>query len=88
MTEQQKIAHALRESIGAVLREQWSGPRIQMAALALLIDAADTAAKHLEDEPAPEIGECPHAAPYHYCPQRVADPCPVGLVGAQGGPMS
>lgn len=27
--------------------------------------------------PAPE--PCPHAAPFNYCPECVADPCPIGL---------
>lgn len=49
MTEQKTIAQALRDAIGAVMREQWSGTRIQMAALALLIDAAGTAAEYLSD---------------------------------------
>lgn len=88
MMGSETIAQALRDAIGAVMREQWSGPRIQMAALALLIGAAETAAEHLAAEPAAALGDCPHAAPYHYCPQCVADPCPVGLGGAQGGPMS
>lgn len=49
MTEQKTIAQALRDAIGAVMREQWSVTRIQMAALALLIDAAGTAAEYLSD---------------------------------------
>lgn len=88
MMDSQTIAKAVRDAIGAVMREQWSGPRSQMGALALLIDAAETAAGRLAAEPAAALGDCPHAAPYHYCPQCVADTCPVGLVGAQGGPMS
>ena len=41
MMDSQTIAKAVRDAIGAVMREQWSGPRSQMGALALLIDAAD-----------------------------------------------
>lgn len=33
--------------------------------------------------PAPEA--CPHAAPFNYCPECVADPCPVGLGNAGDG---
>lgn len=30
--------------------------------------------------PAPELAKaCPHADPFNYCPQCVADPCPIGL---------
>lgn len=30
--------------------------------------------------PTPELAKaCPHADPFNYCPQCVADPCPVGL---------
>lgn len=33
--------------------------------------------------PAPEA--CPHAAPFNYCPECVADPCPIGLGNGGAG---
>lgn len=33
----------------------------------------------------PEPKACPHAAPFNYCPDCVADPCPIGLGNGGNG---
>lgn len=53
MNEPQTIAQALRDALGAVIREQWSGTRTQMGALTLLADAATLAAEYLHSVPEP-----------------------------------
>lgn len=44
---------------------------------------ADGVAFLVTVKPAGVSGDCPHAAPFHYCSECVANPCPIGL-GVKG----
>ena len=66
--------HALTLLAGTWQRESESGG-IHPARIAALRECADALRMLCEAR----FEDCPHAAPFRYCPECLVDPCPIGL---------